>query len=87
MAFQKFNFRICSFCFSHRKVMGYYFHRPDLLPPCTLPYAFKKMFLQKILQITIDQKSENFMVIVSKMRLLGQKKLQGRGAKQVPPLV
>ena len=43
-------------------------------PPCTLPYNLKKIFIkQKLLLITIHQKSQNFPLIVSKIRVLEQK--------------
>ena len=44
----------------------------------------KKKKLQKILQITIYEKSKNFTVIVSQMRVLGQKNYWG-GAPNPPP--
>ena len=40
---------------------------------------------KKILQITIYEKLKNFTVIVSKMRVLGQKKLEGRTPNAPPP--
>ena len=43
----------------------------------------KKKIYKKIFQITIYEKSKNFTVIVSQMRVLGQKKLQG-GGRQTP---
>jgi len=46
-------------------------HGPNFLPPCTLPYALKKNF--KSLLIFIYQKSKILTVIVSKMRVLGEK--------------
>ena len=57
--------------------MGYFrffctlqtFYRP-------VPYAMReKNNYKKILQITISEKSKNFTVIVSQMRVLGQNKL------------
>ena len=72
--------------FSHKKVMGYFrffctlqtFNRP-----VTYPMRKKKKNYKKIFQITIYEKSKNFTVIVSQMRVLGQKKLQG-GGRQTP---
>ena len=34
-------------------IQDLFLHRPDFLLPCTLYYAFKKMFLQKIISISI----------------------------------
>ena len=45
----------------------------------------KKKNLQKILQITIFEMSKNFTVIVSKMKVLGQKNWRGGGAKRPLP--
>ena len=57
--------------------MGYFrfffYKLQTFFPPCTLPYAKKKKINKKILQITINEKSKNFTVIVSQMRVLGQK--------------
>ena len=54
------------------------FYRP-------VPYPMrKKKKLQKILQITIYEKSKNFTVIVSQMRVLG-KKTRGGGRQTHPP--
>ena len=55
------------------------FYRP-------VPYPMrKKKINKKILQITIYEKSKNFTVIVSQMRVLGQKNYRGGGAKRPPP--
>ena len=53
------------------------FYRP-------VPYPMRKKKLQKILQITIYEKSKNFTVIVSQVRVLGQKN-QRAGAYLSPP--
>ena len=54
------------------------FHHP-------VPYLMrKKKNYKKILQITIYEKSTNFTVIVSQMRVLGKKTTDG-GAKPPPP--
>ena len=54
-------------------ILDFFLHTPDFLLPCTLPYAKKKKIYKKILQITFYEKSKNFTVIVSQMRVLGQK--------------
>ena len=75
--FQKYSFKICSF--NHKKSFGlfYIFHRPDFFR--LVPYVFfnKKSF--KLLFIN------NFTVIVSKIRVLGQK-TTGKGATRPPSL-
>ena len=53
------------------------FYRPVLYP------MRKKKINKKILQINIYEKSKNFTVKVSKMRVLGQKKKEG-GAPPTP---
>ena len=85
-AFQKYSFQICSF--SHKNVVGYFrfffytlqtFYRP-------VPYPMrqkKKKINKKILKITIYEKSKNYTVIVTKMRVLGQK-TRGGGGRQAP---
>ena len=61
------------------------FYRP-------VPYPMRKKKMQKnakkckkILQITFYEKSKNFIVIVSQIRVLGQKNYRGGGAKRPPP--
>ena len=66
-------------------ILDFFLHTPDFLPTCTLHYAKKKKINKKILQITIYEKSKNFTVIVSQMRVLGQKNYRGGGAKRPPP--
>ena len=51
----------------------------------TLCVKKKKKNLQKILQITIYEKSKNFTVIVSQIRVQEQKNYRGGGAPQRPP--
>ena len=58
----------------------YTFYRPVLYP-----MRKKKKNYKTILQITIYEKSTNFTVIVSQMRVLGQKKLQGGRQTPTPP--
>ena len=53
------------------------FYRP-------VPYPMRKKKYQKFLLITIYEKSKNFTVIVSQMRVLGQKNYRG-GGRQTPP--
>ena len=58
------------------------FYRP-------VPYPMrqkKKKINKKILKITIYEKSKNFSVIVTKMRVLGQKTRGGGGANCTPSL-
>ena len=62
-------------------ILDFFLHTPDFLPPCTLPYA-KKKICKKILQIIIYEKSKNFTVIVSQMRVLGQKNYRGGGVSR-----
>ena len=63
------SFQICSF--SHKKVMGYFrfFFTHSGLFTALYPTLCVKKKLQKILQITIYEKSKNFTVIVSQMRV------------------
>ena len=55
------------------------FYRP-------VPYPMRKKIYKIILQITIYEKSKNFTVTVSQMRVLGQKNYRGGGAKRPPSL-
>ena len=52
--------------------------------PVPYPKRKKKNY-KKILQITIYEKSKNFTVIVSQMRVLGKKTRGWGGAKRPPP--
>ena len=64
--------------------MGYFFFTHSRLFTALYPtLCVKQKNYKKILQITIYEKSKYFTVIVSQMRVLGQKKLQG--GRQTPP--
>ena len=68
--------------------MGYFrfFFAHSRLFTALYPTLCVKKKYQKILQITIYEKSKNFTVIVSQMRVLGQKNYRGGGAKRPPSL-
>ena len=55
-------------------ILDFFFHRPNFFPPCILPYLLKKKknFTKNPLNY-FSLKVTNFTVIVSKMRVLGQK--------------
>ena len=85
-AFQKYSFQICSF--SHKKVMGYFryffytlqtFYHPG---PVSYPMREKKNS-KKSFKLLFMKSKKKFTVIVSKMRVLGQK--NQRGAPNAPP--
>ena len=65
--------------------MGYFFFTHSRLFTALYPtLCVKKKKYKKILQITFYEKSKYFTVIVSQMRVLGQKNHRG-GAKRPPP--
>ena len=67
--------------------MGYFsffFTHSRLFTALYPTLCVKKKIIKKILQITIYEKTKNFTVIVSQIRVLGQQKHTG-GAPNTPP--
>ena len=73
--------------YSHKKVMGYFrffFTHSRLFTALYPTLCVKKKITKFFFQITIYEKSKNFAVIVSQMRVLGKKSRVG-GAPKAPP--
>ena len=65
-------------------ILDFFFTNSRLFTALYPTLCEKKKINKKILQITIYEKSKNFTVIVSQMRVLGQKNYRG-GGRQTPP--